>query len=317
MRKFFQFLFFIFIILTVFFIVSLILSERGKIFLENHQDLLDGSVYNYISMVSIAHNNDNTISYIEKEPLFKETYTLLNDNDIISKLTISFYALIEKNENSFNNALAIIINDIYFKNDMAIKDEFGIPIIDLNIHFNEPILFNTNYYEKSKETFIPIKGSLKRILLFNHENLKNENNYVEFEKIELTYRMSSELDHSFLILSNSLFDSNVYSDDFDPSFNRDLKNVSVLNRSLLNKYNLDDLNDYPELYYNEELIILFKKFDFRLIYYLLIDISVLLVLYYLLFYHKYVMINIRQKRKLKQEKKRKLLEKYLNEKDGK
>lgn len=302
-----QTLYFAFTIITTFFVVSLFLAQRGPEYLKSHSDLLNESVYNKISMLSIVNNNDNTISYVKKEPLFFESYQNEENNVLISSIDVSFYGLIEHKKKNYFDAFALVIDNIYLKDNYFELDEYKKPLINLEITFNESI---------KQKGFAVLNGPDSWIYIFKLDSLKTNNGFAELKTISIStvYNYEPHLKKTLVVLNNSEYDSEVYEDEFDLSYNRDIKDVNIDNLSLSNLYDLDGLGSNDMFYYNQALIDLFQRYNYHLIYWLLITFIILALFYYLLFYHKYVMMIIRVKNEEKKKQLLTLKEKYKDNK---
>ncbi len=313
-KKISQILFFIFSILTVFIIVSTLLAQRPKTYLNNNAEYFQEDDFHYLSMVSIAYNNDNTTPYIKKEPLFQNSYSTNDDDLIEASLNLSFYALIEKKKSNFNNILAVIINEVTINDQFLEKDDYGLPIIDATFYFDKEIVLNAHPYSQTKETFIPFDDSTKKVLLINHKYFKNNGGFSEIKRIELSYRLNNGTHNQLLVLQNSTLDNKHYNDLFANTFDKDIKNVISENIALTTLYDVNTLKENEEFFYNSTLVANFKKLNYRFVPYLLLDFLLLSLFYYLLFYHKYIIMIIKAKRKKKKEDFLLLQEKYKKEK---
>ncbi len=311
-RKIFQILFFIFGLLTIFFIVSSILASRRFDYLIDNKEMLNESDYDFVSMTLISFNNDGTKTYVAYEPLYKETFEDYSDDSLRYKLSISIYSTIESKKNTYKDGFVIVLDDIVVNDLFMDVDIHEMPILKLSTTVNEkPSSFETKYLE---DPFLIIPGSNKRVAFFHLDSFKTANDYAQIEKMVISYQLKNDLpDKTLVILSNKNLDNFTYEDVFNPLYNRDIENVVPNNIVFNDKTNLEN-NDL--IFYNPLHLKLFKQTNKLFILPLTLDFIFLITAYYLLFYHKYVIIKLKERRLKKKEQMLLLEEQFKNNKEG-
>lgn len=312
-RKILQVIFFIFGLLTIFFIVSTVLASRRIDYLVNNEEMLNNSDYDYLSMTLISFNNDNTKPFIVKEPLYQETFEEFDvDGKLTTKITLKIYATIEVKNGSFKDGFAILADDILVTDTFKQEDLHEMPVLEISLKLNKtPSLFDSKTFI---DPLLVIPGSNKRVAFFHIESFKTSNSYAEIEQIVISYALKNEMPNKTLtILTNSDLENEIYEDEFDSIYNRDISCLLMENIVFDNK---NDLENNDLLYHNPQHLKLFKQTNKLFILPILLDFIFLVAAYYLLFYHKYVIIKLKEKRKQKKENMLLLEEQFKNKKDG-
>lgn len=298
-RKISQVLFFVFGLLTIFFIVSTVLASRRVDYLTDNKDLLNNSDYDYISMTLIFFNNDDTKTYVVKEPLYKETFEKRdNNNSLQEKITISIYSVIEHRNNNFDDLFAIVIDDLLVRDPFYLEDIDDLPILEISMTLNEtPLNFETRHL---KDPLFVIPGSNKRVAFFKFDSFKTASDYAKIEKLIFSYKLKNDMpDKTLVTLSNKDLYDEIYQDNFEDTYNR---NINNLTKEKIIYGDKDNLNNNELIFHNSIYSKLFRQTTKMFILPLVLDFIFLIAAYYLLFYHKYVIIKLKQKRNQKKER---------------
>lgn len=316
MKKFLTVLYILLIALVTFFLVPIFSVTGSTNFLEHYQELFESNNLDLISGTTLAFRNNGTSSLIQKEPLFSNYYEIKENNNVTYKFNLDFYSIIEKKGRKYNSGLFVIINDIYLNDsdttNKVVLDEFDRYLIRFEMFFNEPIDYKDNKIYKSEDVFIPLYDGKSGVLFFDQSFLKNENGFVEIEKISLSVKTLRSTYITLLNLYNNEALANPLEDVFG-DVNRDISNLSSENINLLGRVNIETIYDNEAIYYNKQLFKTFRtKYNF-FVYFIIIWIILVTALTYFLFIHKYVKLKLEERKKQKQIEFEKLKERIKME----
>lgn len=315
-------LFFIFVIITTYIVISFAEVSKIESFIEDQKGLISssGEYYDYelIQTTSLTYTNKKYEAYIYKEPLFKEHFEYKDNSDkLIYEFDLVFYKYIESYKKVNNSSLAIIINNLVINDEQIFLSDRENPVIDLDIEYDQPFIYSNHEYSKSIERFQPFEGLNSYILLINYGVLKNNDGFVNFKNMNFKYRVLGD-DTTYKPLL-SLYNEDFYNDEepFDiedsisSDINRSLKTIHSSN-VVFTDSDLNALKLTSDFYHNVNNSKALSKKNFYYFKYLGIELSIVLVVTYFLFLHKDVMILVRNK-KMNKQKEIELLKQKLKE----
>ncbi len=288
-------LYFFFVAIITYFVVFY--SEAAKVlnFLSEQQDNVENDTLSFLAATVIANNDDGTDVYIEKTPLFEETYDSQSSSQHIK---VSIYALVEFKNNQAHSSIVFLLRNIELNNDNIVSDKNNFQDLQANIVFDKTIKVNDYEASAFKETFVNAFDNKTKLLLINTDLFNTSEGNAEIKRIDITYSLTSGEDINFVTLYNSDIEAINPSDRFDSSFNRDIKNVTYDNINIFSTYGLNNFKDNADIYYNPNLLNELNDFSFY-IRYILIEIAVVIIITYFIFFHKKVMAIYKNKKELK------------------
>lgn len=302
-------LYFIFIIITTYIVVTVAEVTKIESFIEDQLGIIKESSYSdfdLIQTVALTYSNKKNEAYVYKESLFKENYEYLGDNGaVVYKFELVFYKYVESLKKSHSNSLAIIINELEINDSSLFLTDREQPVIDLDIEYDKPFYFQNNKFTSSIERFQSYEGLNSYILLINYDFLKTDLGYVNFKTMNFKYRIiGDETSYKPLL---TIYNEDLYSIDEDIVVNDKIK--EDINRSLIplhsdqivfKNLNIDDIKISDEFYNDKNIKKSLSKKNYYYYKYLGIELLIVLVVTYALFLHKDVMILVNKRKAEKQ-----------------
>lgn len=301
MKKITTYLYILAIAAISFFIVPIFTVLGSNNFLSDHKEVFENSHYDLISGTILAFRNNGTSALIEKSPLFTENYYIVDDNEREYSFDLSFYPIIEKKGKKYQSGLFVIIENINLDNsdirNLLVMDE-GRYLVKFEMYFDEPIEFKDRVVTESTDIFIPLYDGKSGVLFFDQSFLKNKNRFVEITRMKLSVETELGNEITLLNLYSDIYDGEIYEDKF-LDVNRNISNITSTNINLLDRINIDDINNNDSIYHNKALLRTFRtKYNYFPIF-IIVWILLVATLTYFIFVHKYVKIRIQNKKDLK------------------
>lgn len=315
MKKFTTYLYVLAIAAISFFIVPVFTVLGSNNFLTDYKEKFESSHYDLISGTILAFRNNGTSALIEKTPLFTEKYHILDEQEKEYSFDLTFYSIIEKKGRKYQSGLFVIIENIYLDNsdirNLLVTDE-GRYLIKFEMYFDQPIEFKDRVVTESTDIFIPLYDGKSGVLFFDQSFLKNKNGFVEITRMELSVETELKNKITLLNLYSNIYDGEIYGDKFS-NVNRDISNITSTNINLLNRINIDEVDNNEQIYHNKALLRTFRtKYNYFPVF-IIIWILLVATLTYFIFVHKYVKIRIQNKKDLKKIEFEKLKDKIREE----
>ncbi len=293
--------------LFVFFVTYLVVmyAEANKVvdFLRDLQTEIEDDPQKLISATLVANNHNGTEVYVKKEPLFIETFESTTNN---RSVTVSIYGVVEFRDDDAHNAIIIMLTDLDLQDDDAYLDNDDYNVLNANIKFDQSITINDYTSTTFYETFANSYSDSKKMILLNTKLFESNGSTANFERIDITYRLSNETDITLVTLYNEENLTITLNDSFDASYDRDISGITSNQMDILNQYGLTNLESNSEIYYNpefNEVLNTYNSYYFRFAIYELIFVAPLT---YFVFFHKNVkkQMEISKKVKIRQQKER-------------
>jgi hypothetical protein len=284
--------------------VSNFFEDNKDLFMENEKALISGSI--------IGNYHDQTEAYVKQTPLFEETY----DNDRYH-IKISLYPFVQFKNDQAINALALVITDLEINDDNALLIDDDKHILKASITFDRAITLNDTEVVNVTEIFTNTYENHTKLLVIQQDKINTPSGYAEYEQIIISYQLKSNLNQEMVMLVNSEISDQTPADLFDESYDRDIKNVLSTNIDLLSIYGLDQFKDQLEIYYNEYLLKSLQSYNSLYFRYMSIGVIIVSIATYFIFFHKYVLRKLRDKKANKQKAYEAIKEALLKEKNNK
>ncbi|MDY0276799.1 MAG: hypothetical protein RBQ97_01805 [Acholeplasma sp.] len=300
--------YFIFIIAVTFIVSNFSEASKVMAFLKGEKDQMLISNEHLISATTISNYRDKTNALVLKEPLYHEDFISYNeDNSINNQISVYIYTFAEfKGTKAYNN-LGFIIKNVKLNINNILLDDNNNPVVYAKLYYSKPIQIDGQEFMTSTETFIPIFETNTGYFQIKHDVLKNNTTFSTISQIEVVIFDTLTKMYEPLIVLNTGEENDT--DYFSETFNRDISSLTTEKINIL-KDSLENLMISDKIYYTPSLNDNLNKYN----YFYFRDLGLELVIFvipltYFIFFHKYVMERIKEKRKLKDE----LVESYKKE----
>ena len=263
--------------------VSNFFEDNKALFMEDDKALISGSI--------IGNYHDQTEAYIKQTPLFEETFDQENYH-----IKVSIYPFVQFKDDQAVNALAILITDLEINDDNALLIDDDTHILKASITFDKPISLNDENVVNVTETFTNTYENSTKLLVIQQDKINTPNGYAEYQQIIISYQLKSNMEQDLVMLVNSDLSEQIPSDQFDASYDRDINDVTSTEIDLLSTYGLNQYKDQSNIYYNEALLESLQSYNSLYFKYMSIGVLIVGVTTYFIFFHKYVLKKLRDKK---------------------
>lgn len=269
------------------------LSDQQTTLLSNDDDLLLASV--------MASHHDGSDAYTLSMPLFEETFTNTDHN-----IRVSIYPIAVFNDKTSSNMLAILAKDIQIENDQAELDENDFHVMSIDIVFDRPIAFSDQTQNEFTEEFPYIFEDRTRLFLIDLNKIMTITGQAVFTSIDISYKTTGDSQQILVGLTNGLLSDVIVRDPFDIEFNRDISAITTEATQLIEMHGVDNFEDNTQIYYNDVLLQTLKHYNWYFFEYIAIELVMVSVISYFLFFHKIVKkrLRIKKDQKHKEEQER-------------
>jgi len=266
------------------------LNDQKEELVEDEQKLLQAFV--------ISSFADGTDIYIEKDPLYSQSFKSNNGN---YELDLNIYNVVIFNKDERFASIAFIIDNVDINWPDVYLDELKRPIIDAKLLLDEPLIYNNHEYSETQETFVWAMDSNIGLFYINYELLTNNDGYVNIEEIQITFRNQDQTTNQTLINLGANTNYDVMPEEIDRNIDT-LQYENIKHLKDINTYYLNDEN----IFYDTNMMKLFNSYNKVYFMYLGTYILIVAVVTYFAFFHSYVL----NKRRIKKEKEKKKLEEF-------
>ncbi len=275
-------------------------------FLRDQQSEVEGDPYKLIAVTAIANQHDGSDVYVQKNPIYTESFETNNHS-----ADISIYPFVLFRENETNNFIAIIITDLEIDDPTAYLDDDEYHQIKADITFEDEITIGDYTASSFEETFATGYDDTTKLIFINTSLF----NTTEIRHINFSYTLDNEEDATLVNLANSTYENIDTNDLFDASFDRDLINVTSSNIYIANTYGTNP--DHSDLYHDANWLNILDSYNRYYIRNALYELIVILPLTYFMFFHSRVRVKMKENKEKKKEEKaleqEKLKQKFRNE----
>jgi hypothetical protein len=291
---------------VTYFMITVALAARTSAFLEDSRDEIKKSDTFLLSTLTVTTYNGASEAYILREPIFQQDFSVAGDTpevEYLYRVNIKVYTLAVFNKKSNVNCFAIILKDIIISDEKAVKDSDGIYQLSAKFTFSDEVKIDENKTSTvANVTVSPIYDSSSGIILINESSLKGpDGNSVSINKIDFYYKTEAA-EESFLSLYQTTPDySFTGKDQFGTidatrlyDFSGDALKLNKTHPSAVS-------NDL--IYYNPDSINGLKSKNIVIVRYMSIFVAIVIVITYLIFFHKTVWALVKAKINSKKEKK--------------
>lgn len=310
MKHLFKYLYFILVIF--FFFIMANVAEVNKIsnFFQDSKELMVTSDQALISGTIVGNYHDKTESYVSNTPLYEETF-----ESETNQIRIAIYPLVQFKNDAAVDALAILITnlDIGDENVQFIDEETN--LLFANIKFSEHITLNDKEVTEVTETFTNTYHNHTKLLIIQQDKISTEDGFAEYEKITISYQLTSGNDRKLVVIQNSDLTSDDIIDQFDVTYDRDTKDVTSDKINLKDVYGLSNYENEAALYYNPTFQESLQSYNTLYVRYMGIGLVIVIIVTYLLFFNKSVLVMIKLKKQNKQKTYEAIKKEMLETKD--
>ncbi len=300
----------LFIAMVTYFVATYTEAEKVVTFLADQESSIGDSNFKLLSSTVAANNGDGTDAIIQIEPLYEQSF-VEGDN----RVDISIYTLIEYHSSYSNHAVAILIKNLSIDDESLYKDDDQYSQIKANIEFSEVVTLGKTKSRSFSETFITLYNDKQKLIMMNFDRLESDLPIL-FKYIQISYLDVNQMSKPLINLNNSDI-SDMQSDIFDQSFDRDIKNLNETNIKIMDQNALVDFENNEDLYY-DHISSLFDSYNSLYFKNIGIEVLIIIPITYLVFFNNYVVAYFKEKHKLKKEahlNKQLAIKKQLTEKN--
>lgn len=297
----------LFIAMVTYFVATF--SEASKVidFLGDREEELLADDAKLVLASIIANQHDGTDAYTLASPLFDESF---ESEDY--KIHLMVYPVAVFKGNQTNNMIAILAKDINIDDDTAaIDDEYH--DINISISFDRNITIGDTVEDQFNETFVSIFEDGTRLFLIDTSMLQTPTGQAQIAHISVSYATTLGTSMTLVNLTNSSVETPNTTDLFDSSYNRELNVLTSNALDIVSNYGIQNIDQNVNLYYDATLISDLNSYNWYVILYIGIELVVVAILSYFIYFHKIVMRRVRVKKNIKQAEEQKRYEKIKAE----
>lgn len=310
MKNLFKYLYFILVIFFFFIMANIAEVNKVSNFFQDNRDVMASSDQALISGTVVGNYHDKTEAYVTNLPLYEETF----ESDT-NQIRIAIYPIVQFKNDDIADALAILITNLEINDESAelIDDETN--LLFANIIFSQPITLNDTQVSEVSETFTNTYHNHTKLLIVQQDKIYTDQGFAEYEKITISYQLTTDNQKKLVVIQNSDLTSDSINDQFEGSYNRDIKHVISDNINLKDVYGLSNYKNEPALYYNSAFQESIQSYNILYVTYMGIGLGIVIIITYVLFFHKYVRQMIREKKQDKQKAYEAIKKEMLETKD--
>jgi len=254
-------------------------SEAEKVvsFLYDQKTELVADQRKLLVATSIANTHDGTDAYVKKDPLYGAHYETTG-----SSLDLSFYALAQVKGSSSTDCLAILVSNFTVTDEASALNSDDYHILDATIEFTSTVTFQSRSSDAFTESFVTLFDDTSKLILIQYSRLTSSVP-IEFAAITLSYPLTGGLSQTIATV--------------EPA---GLVALSPENIGISLIY-AETYETSPSIYYDAVLLSRLSSYNYLYVKNLGIELLIVGVITYFIFFHKHVREKIKTKKALKKK----------------